>query len=107
MYDPFRNYDAWVTRDPREDWPEPWELQHHCQVCGCWLKVEPDRAEDQSYVIHCEGPNPEKYGEPVAGWVYTPCDTDCKAPHDFTEYAGVKLFFTCSHCGYINETVDY
>jgi hypothetical protein len=110
-----RGYDAWVTREPPwANWPEyTWQMQRHCQSCGCWLRLDPDRVEDLSQELECKGPDTEAYGEPVAGWIYTPCSqsvtggTDCRKPHTYVEYAGQQLTWTCRHCSGTSESVEW
>lgn len=98
-----RNYDAWVTREPPwADWPDPWELLPRCEACGCWLPHKPDREEELVDGGHCEGPREDLYGPPVAGWIYTPCETDCKGPHDYVHGVLIREFRDCRHCGATN-----
>jgi hypothetical protein len=101
------NYDRWVTREPewRTEEPPP---PAHCEVCGCFLPLRPDRTDERSITGKCPGAvHSDEYG------YYGRCygsEGEITGPHEahtWQEYDGVNLVTQCRYCRHYNTTVDY
>lgn len=122
LTDSFRNYDAWVTREP--DYPEEPPMLR-CSSCGAYLKRAPERSEDWEDTEYCAGTCPEvvdHYTEAdasildIIGWdklgqqFTTAYDAACgkDQPHEHHEFVvagGIEEYRTCARCGHENLEV--
>ena len=122
MYDPFRNYDQWLTTDRSLDYDE---LPPHpkCARCGSFLRIQPDRTEPKEDILHCDGVVHvshqdysegsiailgEEYRDKTYEVHYSDCgvDTTPHAPHDEVMWAWYELHRTCTRCGHDDVQVD-
>lgn len=100
-------YDQWVTREPPwADVPDPWELQGHCSVCGCWLRREPDLSIERIDNCECSGPDPE-YGTRECETMGSMDYGHCTGPHKFQAYGGILNLFSCRYCGTTNQMEEW
>lgn len=49
----FRNYDAWITREP--DCPDDEPFEAHCSGCGAFLAAAADEMSNHDELAHCDG----------------------------------------------------
>jgi len=95
-------YDQWATREP--PWSNApdytWEMQPHCQVCGCWLKLQPDKVTFEEDTEHCDGVVHGELGAALCG------KSTNHGPHDFVVWGWSISHRRCRRCGYVNEEAE-
>lgn len=124
MYDPFRNYDQWLTTDRSLDQDEM-PPQPKCASCGRFVKTKPDFCEDKADILHCDGTAQEvkvhysdhhlEVNELLGAGdakFYTQTISDCgvdttpHAPHDEVQWAWTEQHRRCASCGHDTIEVD-
>jgi hypothetical protein len=93
-------YDAWRTREPDVGPDYTWEMQPHCQVCGCWLKLQPDKVTFEEDKEACDGKVDPEFGETICGRGVA------HEPHEVVRWAWSISHRKCRRCGYENQEAE-